>query len=672
MACRIPLAARVLSAFGAGLIRCAAADGGDLTDLSFEELTSMQVTTASKFIQSTRDAPSAVQVILREDIRRYGWRTLAEALNSLPGLYSVSDRGYDFLGARGFLVPGDYSTRFLLLIDGQRVNDNIYQQATLGTEFPLDLALVERIEYVPGPGSSIYGSNAFFGVINVITRRAEALPPFSVSVLASGDGWFGTQATTALHSESGASLMASVTAANKTGRDETYADPAGNLVRADGTPATDGVAHELDRQQIRYLFTRYENAGFSLTGRFGQRREQPSSALYDTIFDDPDLSLKDQNWSLLARYEGRLSETLGYEARLEYAQSVYVANYPYLDELGNRYINRDDSLGKWWQGEFRLHYLGLASHKLVAGIELQQDAIARQRNFDVDANVHRPVSRDSPDLHSGIYAQDEWAFAERWRLNAGLRFDRDTSGYSMFSPRLGLIWLASTAHTIKLLAGRAYRLPNAYERDFSNGLDYLANPDLKPESITTQELVYEQRFDHEHVLSVSAFNYRIAHPISQVVASDGALQYQNQADVRAHGVEAAWQTRRLSGVEFAASIATSYLDGTNTTGLSYTPRWIGKLRGSLPLFERRWRISAEVSALSKVDYRWRGEDRHLPARYLANLTLSSEQLGPGLDGYLRIINLFDRRYDLPASGEVPVPAIPGTRRTWEIGLRYAF
>lgn len=104
----------------------------DLDDLSLEQLLGVKVVSVSKFEQRGRDAPSAVQVISREEIQRHGWRTLTEALNTLPGLYASNDKAYDFQGARGFQIPGDYNTRFLLLVDGQRYNDNIYQSAMTG------------------------------------------------------------------------------------------------------------------------------------------------------------------------------------------------------------------------------------------------------------------------------------------------------------------------------------------------------------------------------------------------------------------------------------------------------------------------------------------------------------------------------------------------------------
>src|SRR4051794_17134521 len=97
---------------------CAAAEQDaqlDLTQLPIENLLNLEVYSASKFAQKISEAPSAVSVVTAADIKAYGWRTLADILRSMRGLYVTYDRNYSYLGARGFLRPGDYSTRFLLL-----------------------------------------------------------------------------------------------------------------------------------------------------------------------------------------------------------------------------------------------------------------------------------------------------------------------------------------------------------------------------------------------------------------------------------------------------------------------------------------------------------------------------------------------------------------------------
>ena len=91
------------------------------------------------------------------------------------GFFVTYDRNYQYLGVRGFNRPGDYDTRILLLVDGHRLNDNVYESAAIGTESPIDVDLIDRVEIIRGPSSSLYGTNAFFGVINVITKRGRDL-----------------------------------------------------------------------------------------------------------------------------------------------------------------------------------------------------------------------------------------------------------------------------------------------------------------------------------------------------------------------------------------------------------------------------------------------------------------------------------------------------------------
>ena len=151
----------------------AAAAAQSLTDLSLEDLMQIdagQVFGASERLQPSIEAPASVSFITAQEIQRYGYRTLADILRSVRGMYVTNDRNFSYIGTRGFGKPGDYNSRILLLINGHRVNDNIFGQAEIGAEFGLDPATFERVEVIHGPASSIYGDSAFFAVVNVITR----------------------------------------------------------------------------------------------------------------------------------------------------------------------------------------------------------------------------------------------------------------------------------------------------------------------------------------------------------------------------------------------------------------------------------------------------------------------------------------------------------------------
>ena len=152
---------------------------GDREKALFQEIPS--VYGASKFEQKVTEAPASVSIVTAEEIKKYGYRTLADLLRSVPGFYTAYDRNYNYVGVRGYQQPGDYSSRVLILVDGHRMNDEIYGQGAIGTEFILDIDLIDRVEVIRGPGSSMYGSNALLGVINVITRRGRDLKGPEVS-----------------------------------------------------------------------------------------------------------------------------------------------------------------------------------------------------------------------------------------------------------------------------------------------------------------------------------------------------------------------------------------------------------------------------------------------------------------------------------------------------------
>src|SRR6266496_643700 len=141
----------------------------------------IKVYSASRHLQSMEDAPSSVSVITADEIEQHGYRTLADILRTVRGFFVTDDRNYSSVGVRGFARPGDFNTKLLLLVDGHRINDNVYDEAMIGTEFPVSLDLIQRIEIVRGPVSSLYGSNALFAVINIITKRGQDLNGLELS-----------------------------------------------------------------------------------------------------------------------------------------------------------------------------------------------------------------------------------------------------------------------------------------------------------------------------------------------------------------------------------------------------------------------------------------------------------------------------------------------------------
>jgi len=648
----------------------------DVSTFSLEELLQVEVVSASKFAQKASEAPSAVRVVTAEDIRLHGWSTLKEALASLPGMYVNDDRVYGFLGARGLLKPGDLNTRFLLLVDGEPLNDNVYEQAFFGDEFPLDLALVENIEYIPGPGSSIYGANAMFGVINVITKKAEALGRGEAAVRLDTQGRTSLRATLARPLGAGA-LTLSWTGLQQAGKDLFYPDAAAlGVLTRDGTPTLDGVAHGLDRTRNDKLFARYAQGGFTLSLLAMDRTRRPSSAPYASLFDDAGISARDAATILSARYDTNLAAGIDFSGRLSHGSMTYDAVIPYWDGT-TRQLWRDRGEGQRWAGEARLLFNRWAGHTLITGLDFRHDVHARQRTTVADSALD--FDNNIPDRRWAVYAQDEWRFAPDWRLNAGLRLDQSDRYGNHASPRLGLIWQARPDTTFKLLAGRAFRNPNAYESAY--GIDpaaapgasaYLANPNLKAEVITTREVVVEWRLAPKSLLTASLFEYRLDAMLSQDPTPGGDFQFRNVDPIHARGLETALRTSVMGDWRLDASLSLQEARSQDGQAVTNSPRWIGKLAMVGPLAGEALKGAFELSAIGPRDYSWLGSAYRLPATPVANLALTAGRLAPGLELQLRVTNLFDRRYSWPVPDDSTVPRVPGEERTYTLAARYAF
>src|SRR5262245_43209049 len=160
---------------------CSQAGAQQSAMLSLDSLLGTQVQAASKYLQTGAEAPASVTIVTADDIRAHRYRNLQEVLETVRGYYVSDDRNYPYLGMRGFSRPTDYNDRILVLIDGHALNDQTWGGAPVGSDLPINLDAVERIEVIRGPGSAIYGTNAMFGVINIVTKTGTQLNGVRVS-----------------------------------------------------------------------------------------------------------------------------------------------------------------------------------------------------------------------------------------------------------------------------------------------------------------------------------------------------------------------------------------------------------------------------------------------------------------------------------------------------------
>ena len=326
----------------------------DLTEMSLESLMNVTVVGASRYVQRSSEAPSYTSIVTAENIRRNGYRNLADLLRSLPGIFTTNDRNYQYVGIRGFLAAGDYNSRVLLLVDGHRINNSIYDHAMIGNDFPVDIDLVERVEVVRGPSSSLYGSNAFFGVINVITKRGRDIDGTEVSGSAGSWRTFAGRATLGRDYPGGAEVLVSGTASDSHGQDlffPAYDDPATN----------NGVAEDADGEKFNNQFAKITWGNFTLEGVHSYRKKEIPTASFYTSFNDSRNHTIDESSYLDLRYERDLSGGLNVLARTYFDYFQYQGDYTYLPDL-----NKDSGDGRSWGAELKGVAKVLDRHRLTA------------------------------------------------------------------------------------------------------------------------------------------------------------------------------------------------------------------------------------------------------------------------------------------------------------------
>ena len=247
------------------------------------------VEAASKYEQKTTEAPASVTIITADEVKKYGYRTLADVLASAPGLYTTYDRNYSYLGVRGFSL-GDFYTRnsrVLVLVDGHRINNSLTDGAAIGTDFILDTDLIDRVEVIQGPGSSLYGNNAFLGVINVITRKGRDLAGHGVEVsgeAGSFDSYKG-RLTYGNRFKNDLEVLLSGTIYDSAGQSSLYFPAYDQRINPGNTLArNNGVAVDADADSFKSGFSSLAFHDFSLEGGYITReKEQPDGPIRDRL-----------------------------------------------------------------------------------------------------------------------------------------------------------------------------------------------------------------------------------------------------------------------------------------------------------------------------------------------------------------------------------------------------
>ena len=631
----------------------------DVEDL--ELLLNQPVYAASKFAQDAAAAPAAVTVLTAGDIRSNGWRTLAEVLNGVRGVYLRDDRTYSYLGVRGFGRPGDFSSRLLVLIDGMRLNDNIYGSAAVGREFPLDIALIERVEFVPGPGSALYGSNAVLGVVNIVTKSVAALSAGTALVEIGSDGSRQLGLTKGL--EFGAArLVLAAKAETRPGRERYFAEF--------DAPATNfGVAADADRETDRKLYAKWTRGDLTVAALVSERRKQIPIASFDTVFASRQTVAADSYGFVDAQYQHTLNSVSQVFLRGTLGQYGFTGSYDYGPNDGLLQLRHR---GRWAGVEGRWQFDGWQQQRLVLGLEAQRNLQQRQRAALDGPNGGVLADIDTTSQRWGLFVNDEITLRPGLRAVLGARLDRQLDGRQRATPRLALLWDAAPGLVVKWLDGRAYREPNVSESQYSDNTAQ-ANPLLRSETLRATELAVEWRALPHLRLAGSVYRYTVADLIEQQVdAGSGLLVFNNVGAVKAQGLELEADYVDASGWRLRASWAGQRArdgSGNGSAQIGNSPDSLTKLNLSLPLPALQSRLGLEWQ---RVGQRLTVARASLPPHSVANLSLQVAPPSSRLSLSASIYNLFDKSFADPGGPELRQDTLLQDGRQWRLQLALQF
>lgn len=598
------------------------------------------VEAAALHAQSLEEAPASVTVITSSDIRKYGYRTLAEALASVRGFYVTYDRIYHYVGVAGFSIPGDYNTRFLVMLNGHPLTENIYNSnGFFGEDFGLDMDLVERIEVIRGPSSALYGSNGILANINIVTKSPVDQDGLRVS---SETGSFGEKKaflSSSLYLGKGANLLLSGSMFDNGGQN-LY------IPQFDSPDTNFGRSVDQDSEYGYHTLANLLWRDWNITAYFNNRVKRPPVAWADSLFNDSGSRVRDSRNFIAATYTHDLSanrqlrwqlyyDNYRYDDRFDYARADSAA----LDDI--RTSNRGDWVGSELTYRFALSNIG----DLTLGAQTNFELRNLQAGYRA-APDYQLLSRVSePDRTYALFAQQEWNLSRRWKAYFGVRFD-DSANFGHFvSPRLALVYQQSPATVYKFVYGRPYRNPSTFERYYDdNGYSELANPALRPETAHTFEVSAERKLRRNVSLVADFYHYRVSNMISAATLENNVQQYVNNGKDHSTGIEFELSAKVWHDLEAAGSYSFDVAKDIAAGNLPNSPHHLGKFRLSKGFLKGRFVLSSSTQYVSARDAMSGVSMRPV---LLEDITLSTRRLHSNFDVRGGIRNALNWHYDDP-------------------------
>jgi len=635
-----------------------------------------EVTAASRTTEDVEDAPSSVSIISQRELSAMRYPTIGEALRGLPGVYAWNDRSYLTVGFRGLGRLGGYGNRVLVLVDGQPLNDNWLGSSYLGYDARVGLEDVERIEVVRGPGSVLYGTNAFSGVINLVTRKpTRSGGEVGVSTADSGVARARVRANVPLGAGSG--LWTSAAVARSRGRSFYF-------------PELDATSRDADGFKAGTVEGRYYRKWFSAGWYLQSHHKQLPTGEYETLLADARSAQTDSRASLELKAEPTWGSAVRTMTRLHGNHYRFDGDYARLPVDGG--LERDTFRGSWVGLEQRLELSPSPLFKLTLGGEGQLHFQAEQKASDETGTF---LSDSRPYQVGAAYLLTDLHPSERVHVSAGVRLDAYSTFGNSLNPRLAVVTQPYGSGTSKLMLGRAFRAPSVYELYYNDGgFTQVESPSIGPESIYSAELEHSHRFSPTVAGSLAVFgNY-----VQNLVLSEGSadetdpLHYVNSdAPIGTLGAEATLRRDWRQGYMLAVSYSfqrSRFLSQDSLAALfgfeqspefrrvANSPEHLASVKGALPILGRALmlasRLSVESGRFDRNERVTEASQTRTDPFVIWDLVVTGKEDRLGFSWAAGVYNAFDWRYGVPVSAEFSQRTITQDGRSFLFSADLAF
>ncbi|MBI5554363.1 MAG: TonB-dependent receptor [Elusimicrobia bacterium] len=645
------------------------------------------VVTATKFKQKLSEAPAIMSVITADEIEQMSARDVMDVLKRIPGLNIYIAR----YGQRRVVVRGieltDGSEKVKVLLDGHSINEPFFGSAmTLHDDLVVEN--IKRIEVIRGPGSALYGANAFVAVINIITKDAADVDGIKTGI---NTGRFKTRAGSVLYGKTHNDLEVSGYAQYyKTDGPRLLLeqDLAGKL-KGFGLPfetLTPGDTN-LWKEKTDLNLKIKHSSGLTFNSKYTHRRRADYIGLVWSLGKDSDMNLQ-QMFAELGYVHSLLDNKLSMEYKLAadlFTEDVLFDVFPQgTFGLPESYkygtITKDSIYELSAKGDYTLSPANVIT---VGGTyeKITQFDVAFKTNANPFTNAYLGGYMDVTNRWNwnidttreigALYAQDVWDINEKVGLTLGARYDHYNDFGGTTNPRAGLVWNVYKDMYLKILYGEAFRAPNFRELYDRNNTNTVGNPELKPEKIKTSEI----GFDYPVTSKVKTRANYFKNEIKDLITNDFSQlpsPFINRGTAKVQGVEC----------EIKAFLNTrSYVYG-NYSYQDARDKKTDKFLGGVPFNKGNLGVNYAVANhinvnmnfyLSGQTPRAASDTRPvIPGYVTIDTAILSQDVWKNVDISLSVYNLLDKKYFDPDLSTNVLKDYPQAGRNMFVKARYKF